>query len=45
MLWAGQCTHSIGAALSVDVLKNSLVQAQLQAGLVKHFPLIGVSSD
>lgn len=38
-------THSIGAALSVYVLKNSLVQAQLQAGLVKHFPLVGVPSN
>lgn len=38
-------THSIGAALAVDVLENSLVQTQLQAGLVKHLPLIGVPSD
>lgn len=38
-------THSIGAALSVDVLKNSLVQTQLQAGLIKHFSLIGVPSN
>lgn len=38
-------THPVGAALSVDVLKNSLVQTQLQAGLVKHFSLIGVPSN
>lgn len=40
-----QHTHAIRAALPVDVLKDGLVQAQLQAGLVEHFPLVGIPRD
>lgn len=42
-LW--QPTYPVGAALAVDVLQHSLIQAQFQAGLVKHLPLVGVPGD
>lgn len=37
--------HPVEASLAVYVLEDGLVQAQLQAGLVKHLPLVGVPGD
>lgn len=40
-----QPTYPIGAALAVNVLQHGFIQAQLQAGLVEHLPLVGVPGD
>lgn len=37
-------SHPVETALAVDVLQNSFVQSQFQTGLVKHLPLVRVSS-
>lgn len=37
--------HPIKASFSVDILENSFVQAQLQTGLVEHFPLVRIPGD
>ena len=39
-------SYPVGCVLSATHgLQHSLVKAQLEAGLVKHLPLIGVPSD
>lgn len=35
----------VDASFAVDVLEDGFIQAQLQAGLVKHLPLVGVAGD
>lgn len=38
-------SHPVQASLAVNVLEDGFVQPQLQAGLVKHLPLIRVPGD
>lgn len=43
---AGVRSHpAVGILSSTHALENSLVKSQLQAGLVKHLPLIAVPGD
>lgn len=40
--WTG---YPVETSFAVDVLEDGFIQAQLQTGLVKHLPLVGVAGD